>query len=184
MLQGWVGEVAVCDVNLHCLDPELWMIIWYCPCLVLGCILFLLLFPECVPPRHSNKIISSKPTSSRFCSAECVRVGVGWMPEENGFPYNARRASALQLLLLAIFCYTMLQTYFYCIHERNGFPSVRQALLFCSQLCRIHLHPAITGHSFISSQQMFCFLRSTKSEMEVLVFHECPKQLGAKQFAS
>lgn len=44
MLQGWVGEVAVCEVNLHCLDPELWMIIWYCPCLVLGCILFCCFF--------------------------------------------------------------------------------------------------------------------------------------------
>ena len=96
MLQGWMGEVAVCDVNLHyCLDPELWIIIWYRPFLVLGCILFLLLFPECVPPRHSNKIISSKPLFSRFCSAECVCVGVGWMPEENGFPNRTQGARQL-----------------------------------------------------------------------------------------
>ena len=81
------------------------------------------------------------------------------MPEENGFPYNASRASALQLLLLAIFCYTMLQTYFYCIHERNGFPSVRQALLFRSQLCRIHLQYAITltGHFKSVNVLLFAF---------------------------
>ena len=31
MLQGWAGEVAVCEVNLHCLDLEPWIIIWYRP---------------------------------------------------------------------------------------------------------------------------------------------------------